>query len=287
MPRPTASVVVPFAGSDEELTGLLELLQRLRLEPGDQVIVADNRPGASPRRTPGIGLIDASGVRSPGFARNRGAQAATGEWLVFVDADTVPPPSLIDDHLGTEPGVTTGVLAGWIVDVADPPTLTARHGVARARMSQLITLEGGSRPYAQTANCAVRRVAFEQVGGFDESARAGEDADLCFRLQDRGWRLKERRSAVVEHRSRATVAQLCRQLARHGSGAAWLHRRYPGAFAPVAPGELARRIARNGREALLAAIGRDRDRAAFALLDLCGACAFEIGRCLSNAPKLN
>ena len=48
-------------------------------------------------------------------------------------------------------------------------------------MSQRNTLTG-VRPYAQTAHCAVRRSAFEAVGGFREDIRSGGDADLCFRL---------------------------------------------------------------------------------------------------------
>ena len=70
-------------------------------------------------------------------------------------------------------------------------------------MSQRVTLDRAGTPYAQTANCAVRRVAFEAVGGFDEQARCGEDADLCFRLAALGWGLGERPEALVVHRTRA------------------------------------------------------------------------------------
>lgn len=283
--RPSVSVVVPFAGDAEELTRLIGALQALQLRAGDELIIADNRAGAEPAEHPKVSLIAASGVRTPAFARNVGARAASGEWLVFIDADTTPAPSLIEDYFEPEAAPETAVLAGWVIDVPGRPTLTSRHGAARRRMSQLATLERAQRPYAQTANCAVRRRAFEQVGGFAEEARAGEDADLCFRLQDAGWRIEQRRGAAVEHRSRDTALALVRQLLRHGSGAAWLNRRYPGTFPPVRPSELARRVAHSGREAIVGAAHGDRDAAAFALLDLSATCAFELGRLLPNRPR--
>src|SRR3954451_4750968 len=43
--RPAVSVIVPFAGSTTEAEKAVAALQRLRLRPGDQVIVADNSPG--------------------------------------------------------------------------------------------------------------------------------------------------------------------------------------------------------------------------------------------------
>jgi GT2 family glycosyltransferase len=203
---------------------------------------------------------------------------------VFIDADTRPSPSLLDDYFDPPPGPETAVIAGAVVDVAASAALVARHGVARGRMSQQTTLTRMGTPYAQTANCAVRRSAFEAVGGFDPLARAGEDADLCFRLQRAGWRLEQRTGAVVEHRSRETLGPWLLQLARHGSGAAWLNRRWNGEFPPPRPRQFAARLARYLVAALREA-ARDREAAAFALLDFAGACAFELGRLGRNRPR--
>ena len=137
-------------------------------------------------------------------------------------------------------------------------------------------------PYAQTANCAVRRSAFASIGGFAERARAGEDADLCFRLREVGWTMEERSAAWVEHRSRETLSGLLRQLAWHGSGAAWLNRRYPGSFPPPSPREFAARLARSLGQALMAVSRCEREAAVFALLDFAAAAAFQFGRLLPN-----
>ena len=94
-------------------------------------------------------------------------------------------------------------------------------------MSQENTLHDPRWGYAQTANAAFRRTAFEEVGGFEEHARSGGDADLCFRLRAAGWELVYRPEAMVVHRNRTTLRSLLRQRARHGAGSAWLNRRNP------------------------------------------------------------
>lgn len=263
-------MVVPFLGSDFELSELRARLLDLRLDPADELIVADNR------RDP---------VRTPASARNRGARQAGGEWLLFVDADTRPEPGLIEAYFQPAPGERTGVLAGAARDEAAGTGLVARHAVARAQISQHHTLSRSGLAYAQTVNCAVLRSAFEQVGGFAEDARAGEDADLCFRLQQAGWQLEGRPAALVWHRTRDTLPAWLGQLARHGSGAAWVNRRWPGQFPPPPPLGFVRRLAGYALSAIAAAARGDREGVAFALLDGLGAWAFELGRLLSNSPR--
>lgn len=284
--RPSVSVVVPFAGSPQELERLQIDLASLRTREGDEVIIADNRGWhAAAQQRAEVKITAARGVRTPAFARNCGAQIATGRWLVFIDADTQPTPTLLDDYFDPPPASTTAILAGEVLDVVSRPTLVSRHGVARARMSQRLTLTRSGTPYAQTANCAVLRDAFQTVGGFEPQARAGEDADLCFRLQRAGWLLEQRPRAAVAHRSRDAFAPWLVQLARHGSGAAWLNRRWTGEFPPSPPLQLAKRLLRNLLESIRAALHGDREAAAFALLDLAGACAFELGRLGHNRPR--
>jgi GT2 family glycosyltransferase len=144
-------------------------------------------------------------------------------------------------------------------------------------MDQSATLENRYRPYAQTANCAVRRSAFEAVGGFAAGigSSAAGDADLCWRLQACGWRLESRPEAAVDHENRVRFRDLMRQLARHGAGLAWLEQRYPGSAPPPGRRELVRRIP---HYVLAAARARDPEEAAFALADLCCLYALDWGR---------
>ena len=285
--RPTASVIVPFAGSQEKVTALITGLLSLERAPGDELIVVDNRPQAppAPPDLEDVRWCAASALRSPSFARNAGAGLAQGEWLVFIDADTRPARDLLGAYLIPPVAPTTGVLAGSIVELGEANTIASRYGAARTKMHQTITLARDGRPYAQTANCAIRRSAFEQVGGFTEGIMAGEDADLCFRLAGAGWEIEQRAHASVEHRSRETLRALLAQLARHGSGAAWLNRRYPGEFPRPSRRERLRRPPHYLLAATRALRARDPEAAMFALIDLAALWAFDLGRRLSNQAR--
>jgi GT2 family glycosyltransferase len=278
--RPPVTVICPFAGGDDELDRAVAALAAVRVREGDEVLLADNRtpprPGLHRGAAAGrVEVISAPGPASSYFARAVAARRARGEWLVFVDADTEPDPGLLDAYFAPPPGERTAVLAGGIEDWAAEATTTARYIAARRKLAQATTLARPGRPYAQTANCAVRRSAFEQAGGWPEPIRSGGDADLCWRLEDAGWALEERPAARVRHRNRATLRALLGQLQRHGAGMKWLDGRWPGAFPAPAPREYA------GRFAMLAR-GIRHDDPRFAAVDFLALWARDLGRLRAN-----
>jgi GT2 family glycosyltransferase len=291
--RPPVSVVVPFLGSQPELSALASRLLELRRDPDDELIIADNRSTGTSEQTLYGGVIvhPAGGVHAAGFARNRGAARASGDWLVFIDADTEPEPDLLEAYFTSPPSARAAVLAGGIVDAAAPaspgrtPGLAARHAAARRHMAHTATLSRPAFAYAQTANCAVRRDAFVAAGGFEESVRSAEDADLCFRLLAAGWTIEACPGAVVRHRTRRRLGASLAQLARHGAGAAWCNRRHPGCFPPTPPWRFGARLARSGTRSAVRLLSGDTEAAGFAALELAEATAFEFGRLLPNRAR--
>jgi GT2 family glycosyltransferase len=283
MPRPSATVVVPFKGPDRELGDLVARMATLRTRPGDHVVVVDNRPGpadGTAAERHGVLVLRDGAVRSAYHARNAGARAAPdAEWLVFLDTDVRFDPDLLDRLLDPPPADDVGVLAGGVTDTVVTDTAVARALVRRRQMDQRVVTDR-ARPYAQTAHCAVRRAAFDAAGGFVPGVRSGGDADLCLRLADAGWRLESRHEVAVRHAARATLGAALRQVARHGAGAAWVERRHPGALPARRPlGLLAWGAGRLCAAAVRRARG-DRDGAWDAALDALLTWAFEAGRLL-------
>jgi len=286
--RPAVDVVLPFRGSDEHLVQVAERLAGLMLRPGDTVTIADNRPGASVSRTlRGVQIVGAGDVQTSYHARNRGAAGGSAAWLLFLDADVSVTSDLLDRYFDPGPGDAVGVLAGGVID--EPPSgdgrsVAEQYAWLKSAMSQEVTLADDDWPFAQTANAAVRRAAFAEVGGFEPAVRSGGDADLCFRLRAAGWTLERRDAAAVTHRARPTVAGMLAQRARHGAGAGWLAHRWPGALPrrrwPGLAWWSARRVARG----LMAAASGDRRGAVVGLLDGPAVWAFELGRLLPNRP---
>ncbi len=154
-------------------------------------------------------------VVSPGVnvgrarARNLGARAAQGRWLVFIDDDIVAPPGLLAAHLellAAHPGDGTIGYAVTEPGLVDAPHLhyLDTRGVAR--------LGPGPAPgrYFVTQNAAVPREAFLAVGGFDEAylGYGFEDMEVAFRLEDRaGVRFHCLPSPVPVHVHHHTLPQ--------------------------------------------------------------------------------
>lgn len=284
--RPGVDVVVPFAGSAAALGELVARMAALALEPGDTLTIVDNRPAGAERVD---GVLRAPERQSSYFARNAGAGKGSNPWLLFLDADVEPASDLLERYFEVPPSEQTAVLAGGVtderVDSAARAPMAARYVVLRASMSQANTLLDGPWSYAQTANCAIRRSAFEAVGGFCDRVRSGGDADICFRLRAAGWEIEPRERAMVVHRSRTSLRKLLRQQARHGSGAAWLSREHPGSFAPAPwPGLAKWTVESMGRAAADAARGRG-DAALVTALDPLVKWAFELGRLFRNEVR--
>jgi hypothetical protein len=227
--RPSVSVVMPFAGDAAGARAAADALTALQLDPGDELILADNS-GTVPAIS-GVTVVRASGEHSPAHARNAGAEYATGQWILFLDADCRAPRGLIDAYFALPIDARVGALAGEVVPAAVEEALASRYGAARGFLSQQQHLAHPYRARAVAANLLVRREAFEGVGGFYEGLRAAEDTDFSWRLQQAGWLLELRPEAVVEHSYRASVKDLRRQWRGYAAGRAWLARRYDG-FAP-------------------------------------------------------
>lgn len=281
--RPTVDVVVPVAASAARVRALALRMRELDLRDGDTLRVVDNRDVGVDEPE----VVVAAGVRTSYHARNAGAALGEAEWLLFLDSDVEPPADLLDRLFDPLPREHTAVLAGEIADepVGERAPAAVRYAYLKNAMRQETVLTLGRWSFAQTANCAVRRSAFEAIGGFREGVRSGGDADLCFRLTGSGWEIERRPHAEVVHRNRQTVPRMLAQRARHGAGSAWLAREHPGAMPRrKLPGLLWWSTRRLG--AGLAAFARgDRDAALLGLLDGPAVWAFELGRLIPIRPR--
>ena len=278
--RASASVVVPFHGTATEARELLARLAPLRMREGDELVVVDNTRGGVVPESARARVVHAPEEQGSYFARNRGAEQASGDWLVFVDADCSPAPDLLDELLREPVPAGVGALAGAVLPARGDGGLVERYARSRAHLSQAAPL-ASARPFAVTACLAVRRSAFERVGGFRRGIRSGGDADFCWRLQDAGWRLAYRERAAVEHSHRQTVRDLARTHARYAAGRAWLARAHGAHTRPRVVLPLARALAGAIAWAL---VGRG-ERARFKALDGVVTLAEAVGYALPNRSR--
>ena len=176
------SIIVP-AFNEERLLGdslsaiRAALASFTRLGWNTELIVCDNNSTdrtAELARAAGAQVVFEA-VNQIGRARNRGAQAASGDWLVFVDADSRPSAELFA-AAGEE--IAGGrCLAGGSLVKLDGNYARANLVVGFWNwISRTFRLLAGSFIFCETA-------AFRAVGGFSEELFAGEELDLSQKLK--------------------------------------------------------------------------------------------------------
>jgi cellulose synthase/poly-beta-1,6-N-acetylglucosamine synthase-like glycosyltransferase len=235
---PPVSVVVPIYNGEKDLPDLLECL-RQQTYPRHQVeyLLVDNnsrdRTGeilanaaASSQADPSaikLYALNQNQIQSSYAARNTGIQSATGQIIAFTDADCRPKPDWLANLIQPFMTETVGIVAGEVVAFTGK-TILEKYADRQETLSQKHTLGHAFCPYGQTANLAIRRCIFTEIGLFRPYLTTGGDADICWRiLRGTNWQIKFAPLALVEHRHRSTLRQLKNQWRRYGESNRYLH----------------------------------------------------------------
>jgi hypothetical protein len=80
-------------------------------------------------------------------------------------------------------------------------------------------------------NMSFRRDVLEAVGGFDPRYRAaGDDVDICWRVQDQGWKIGYQAGALNWHHCRNSLTTYWRQQQGYGKAEALLEEKWPDKY---------------------------------------------------------
>jgi GT2 family glycosyltransferase len=233
---PNLSVIIPIYNGVADLPDLLNCLWA-QTYPADRVeyLIVDNNSAdatltllqeaefVAQQRGWRLRGLSENQIQSSYAARNCGIRAATAEILVFTDADCRPQPQWLSELVQPFADPAIGLVAGEI-QALPGQTWLEHHADRQETLSQKHTLAHPFCPYGQTANLAVRRSAFAAVGLFRPYLTTGGDADLCWRiLRQTEGQLQFAPQAIVQHRHRATLAELRSQWRRYGRSNRYLH----------------------------------------------------------------
>lgn len=215
---PEVSVVIPAHNAAATLGEQLEALVDQKCDFAFEVVVVLNRCND---HTPLIAAewtdrhahvrhITADDIAGASHARNVGAHAALGEFLVFCDADDVVQP---------------GWLAGMVASLGRADVVGGRLEPHPSSNPQVLGLfpvyrrqQNDGLPayrtlrYAMTASMAIRRDALLDIGGFDDAVAHGtDDVVVCLRAQQGGLRMGFAPGAACWYRLRDDLDGLTEQ----------------------------------------------------------------------------
>lgn len=197
------SVVIPVLNEEDYLPLLLQSLARQTVQPRE-VIVVD---GGSTDRTHQIardhGALLLRGGGLPGISRNYGAEWATGEWLLFLDADVRLPCDAIETAFAEmhrrrlDSASTAFCPDSRALGVRLHHRLSSDYFWATSKIGWCHSIG---------AFLLLRREHHERIGGFDHRITVAEDQDYVLKLNRIG-RYGYLRRPVVEIATRRFDAE--------------------------------------------------------------------------------
>ena len=196
-------------------------------ETSVEVIVVDNSSNPSERyrsNLPGVVLLDEVENNGFGNACNLGAAKAKGDYLLFLNSDTIVHPQALDltvRYLKEHTDVGAVGIRTYLKDGSfdhgckrgfPTPSASLYYFLGMDKKHPESKKYGAYRqaflPEDQTAetDCVsgsylmMPRAFFEEIGGFDETFfMYGEDVDLCFRVKEAGRKVVYFADASITH----------------------------------------------------------------------------------------
>jgi mycofactocin system glycosyltransferase len=240
----TAAFVVPVYN---DVAGLRALLAQLRVaHPTAPVVVVDDASTddvgiAAVAHDHHAELLVQAVNSGPAAARNAGwrhlltSSAAPGV-VVFVDADVVLDTAAVPTLLAHFEDSKVAVVAPRVRAQTGSEVL-ARYEADNSPLDlgpdPAVVVPGTRISYVPSAAIAVRSSVLDEVDGFDETMRYGEDVDLVWRLIDGGHLVRYEPAAIAWHRNRPSIQAFLRQRESYGSSAASLARNHGAKVSPL------------------------------------------------------
>lgn len=230
---PFFSVIIASRNGRHRIASCLRAVERLTGRSHETIVVDDGSSDGMAERVarefPDVRLIrlPPSGLSA---ARNAGAAAACGQVLAFTDDDCEPDAEWLVRLRRVLDGRRFAAVGG--PNLPPPPTTPAEAIVTAAPGGPShVLLDDEEAEHLPGCNLAVRRDAFDAIGGFDPQFHtAGDDVDFCWRLSEAGYALGFAPGAFVWHHRRPTLGAFLRQQAGYGRAERLLMAKHPTRF---------------------------------------------------------
>jgi GT2 family glycosyltransferase len=231
--QPKVSVVVASYNGDRTLSTCLDSLEKLNYPDYEIILVDDGSTDTTPQiasHHPRVRFVRHDRNRGLSVARNTGIAVAVGEIIAFNDADCRADEDwlyyLVGDLLDSDFAAMGGPNLLPPEDSAGAAAVMVSPGGPAHVM-----LDDRQAEHIPGCNMAFYKWALAEVGGFDPIfTKAGDDVDICWRLQQAGCKIGFSPAAFVWHYRRSNVGAYLMQQRGYGEAEALLVRKHPEYF---------------------------------------------------------
>lgn len=228
LPWPKVSVVVCSYNGSRTIRDTMEGLKHLAYPNYEVIVVNDGSKDKTPEIAAeyDVRLISTEN-RGLSNARNTGWQEATGEIIAYIDDDAYPDPHWL--HYLAHLFMTTDFVGAGGPNLAPPGDGPVADCVYNSPGGPVqVLLSDREAEHVPGCNMAFRRDALAAIGGFDPRYRAaGDDVDVCWRLQQQVGRIGFHAAAMDWHHRRNEVGTYWRQQQGYGKAEALLEEKWP------------------------------------------------------------
>ncbi len=205
------SIVIPAKNEEEFLKLCIENIIKAVSKYKFEIIVVDNE---SDDNTSKIAEIYGCRVvqnekRGAASSRNIGASIAEGEFVAFIDADCIIEEKWFEytkEHFQNQKVVAVGTKASINFNNATWVERTVFY--LNNRKSSNISKKAAKVRWIGTSNMLIKKIYFDEVGGFNEDFITCEDYNLCERLSQLGDIIMDRRILTMHLRESKTLKEL-------------------------------------------------------------------------------
>ena len=225
---PKVSVVVCSFNGANTIRDTLEGLKNLAYPSFEVIVINDGSTDETPTIAEEFDVkLLSTENHGLGNARNTGWQEATGDIVAYIDDDAYPDPHWL--HYIAHTFQTTdfvGVGGPNIAPPGDGPIADCVYNAPGGPVEVLLT--DREAEHIPGCNMTFRRDSLAAIDGFDPRFRAaGDDVDLCWRLQDQGGKIGFHAAAVNWHHRRNSLRMYWNQQKGYGKAEALLEAKWP------------------------------------------------------------
>lgn len=203
------SIIIPVYNGGKTIGRCLESIFKSKYPSYECVVVDDCSNDDTLRIVQSFNarIIQLDGHRGASYARNRGAEAARGDIILFIDADVTIYPDCLDKVAGLfEENPDISALFGTYDDQPDGVNFLSQYKNLFHHFIHQTSREDASTFW--TACGAIKKDVFFEVGKFNEKTRMMEDIELGYKLKANNHKIHLDKGLFVKHLKRYSFSYL-------------------------------------------------------------------------------